>query len=382
MRLTAFVYSCLLVVLLLTVPAMGIALRAGQEVLVSKGQIIDDDLVATGSRVVIDGTVKGDVFAFAGDVIVSGRVEGEVFAFAGSVTIKDTVTGPLRAFGGSIDLPGTILGNITVFGGKVNLSGKAARDATLKCGQAAITGSVGRDLSLESNKTVVSGSVGRDAFLRSDALDLGPALAIGRDLDYRTPEKMSLPAGVLVAGQTAWKQLEVKKGRRPGGRGFRGFLVFIRVMLFLSALVVGFILLGISKKQCRLITDAAYAGFWKSLGLGVLWLLLTPGAIVLLLVTLIGWPLALFLAVVYLITLYLAGIMFGMMVGRKLFEALKKPEASPYLTFLAGMVIASFLMTIPFLGFLVKLFALLLGGGALVLSRYQMFRDLRKAGTI
>lgn len=367
-------------VLILLLPAGAATLRTGDQILIARGQVIDDDLVALGSKVTIEGTVKGDVFAFAGDILIKGRIEGEVIPCGGNITIDDTVTGPVRAFGGNIAHNGFIKGNFWAFGGRIGVKGGCGRDATIKGGDVDISGAIARDLGVESKTLRISGAVGRDAHLRCRVLSFATPLAVGRNLFYQTPAKIALPAGAAVGGTTAWDQLIVKKhGLRHGLRSLR---MILRWLSFLSMLAIGLALIAVSRRQCLAVTGTVDADFWKSFGLGVLWLVALPIAAAILLVTLIGIPLAAFAVFAYAAVLYLAHIFFSLLLGQKVFRLLKRPDISPYLAYIVGLAIVSALLMVPFLGFLLGLFLLLIGSGAIILSRARLMASLRAGGAI
>jgi hypothetical protein len=359
--------------------ARAVEFKHGQDITIPKGQLIDDDLFVACKKIVIEGTVKGDVFAFASEIEVRGRIEGELFAFAGKVSLKDTITGPARIFAGEISQTGYVGGNFMAFGGKVSMPGTLGRDALIKCGKAVITGAVGRDLGIEGDRIAVSGAVGRDAYLRAKKdLDLGPALAIGRDLSYKTLAKMDLPQGIMVAGQSKWTRMPVEREHGARHGGFNGFKLFFRWMAFLSALVAGLILIALTRKQSLAIASEMRGNFWKSLGLGALWIIAVPLCGLIVALTIIGLPLALFSGFCYFVLLYLSIIYFSLMLGKLIFDALKKPETSPYGAFLLGLVLVNIVFLIPFLGGLVKLFAMATGGGA---ALFVFARSLRQAKT-
>ena len=366
--------------LLCCVPLFAITFRSGEQIAVAKGEVLDDDLFAAGSKVVIDGTVNGDVFAFAGDVTVRGRIKGELFAFAGNVVIEDTVTGPARIFAGTVRQQGMVAGNFTAFAGTVAVTGSLGRDATIKCGEADISGTIGRDLGLEAKRASVSGAVGNDAYLRARVLTISK-LAVGRDLVYKTPFQAALPAGVVAGGKALWQQLPVEKGHQA--RGFlRGIRLFVRWIWFLGALLIGMILIAVSKKQCADISDTIRRKFWQDLGVGSAWLVLVPIAVIIAGLTLVGLPLAVFGAFAYVTVLYLGTVFFGMLMGQLTFGLFKKPGVSPYLAYLAGIIIVFLLTLIPFLGFAIRLFVAVAGAGAIVISRFSFLKGLKAAGTI
>ena len=73
--------------LLLAVLALSIATpvaaydgRGGDNVVVGKDEVVNDDLYVGASKFTMDGTVKGDVLAAGELLTINGNVEGDVMA--------------------------------------------------------------------------------------------------------------------------------------------------------------------------------------------------------------------------------------------------------------------------------------------------------------
>ena len=48
------------------------------QVIVTEGDVVAEDLYALGGRTIVEGTVQGDLIVLSGEVIVTGTVEGDV----------------------------------------------------------------------------------------------------------------------------------------------------------------------------------------------------------------------------------------------------------------------------------------------------------------
>lgn len=78
----------------------------GQEVLVPAGEVAEQDLLAMGSQLTIDGEAAGDAVAIRGDLIVNGRVSGDAIALAGRVRVArgGRVVGNAFSLFGGVDI--------------------------------------------------------------------------------------------------------------------------------------------------------------------------------------------------------------------------------------------------------------------------------------
>lgn len=111
------------------------------------------------------------------------------------------------------------------------------------------------------------------------------------------------------------------------------------------------------------------AKVWPSLGLGVLALLLTPIIVIILLITIIGLPLAFILFALWLIAIYASKILVGILIGRDLINNYwPKQKDSLILAMIVGIIIASLIFALPIIGRIVSLLAMLWGLGGIMLA--------------
>jgi len=102
-----------------------------------------------------------------------------------------------------------------------------------------------------------------------------------------------------------------------------------------------------------------------SLVIGLAVLLFVPILSVVLIVTILGIPLAGILILEYLLVLALAGWAGALFVGSKLVKALKWPADSRYREFILGLFVVQAVGLIPVVGDLTKFIVFLLGFGAI-----------------
>lgn len=71
---------------------------------VPAGQVIDNDVLAQGTDVVIDGTINGDLLAIGSTVTVNGPVSGSLVTVGSSVTVNGDVEGSIYAASRTLEL--------------------------------------------------------------------------------------------------------------------------------------------------------------------------------------------------------------------------------------------------------------------------------------
>src|SRR5512137_1846374 len=90
-RVFTLLTLCVLALFTLVPVAAAYDGRSGENVVIGKDEVINDDLFAGGSTVTVDGTVNGDLVAGGQTVVINGKVTGNVIAVGGSVTVNGEV---------------------------------------------------------------------------------------------------------------------------------------------------------------------------------------------------------------------------------------------------------------------------------------------------
>ena len=114
--------------------------------------------------------------------------------------------------------------------------------------------------------------------------------------------------------------------------------------------------------------------FFRSLGLGLVALLVTPCAVVLCGLTLVGLPVALIALGLYLGGIYVSGIVVSSLVG----SALVKPRGENWtafgLTLLVGLIAVLVVTNLPFVGSLILFLVIAAGVGLLIQRGHSAWR--------
>ena len=108
---------------------------------------------------------------------------------------------------------------------------------------------------------------------------------------------------------------------------------------------------------------------------------MVPFVILLLLITVLGVPVALILLVVYVIAIYVTKAYVGYWLGDWLLHLARGVRTHWFWGLLLGVVLISLVALIPYLGFLVRLAVVLFGLGALLLAISNAYPRTRRAET-
>ena len=244
--------------------------------------------------------------------------------------------------------------HVILTGGLVVPAGETAKTAVVFNGDVLIDGTVTETLVVFNGRTEITGTVDEDVVVFNGSVVLRSGARVGGDVVSRqTPQ---IEDGATVEGsiddlQKRWDYWDITFVGRLGW-----WLAYT-----VSTLVLGLVLLmlarGLDPASIRALRDRLGA----TIGFGLLWFVLLPIVAVLLLVTIVGIPLGLFLlfglGLVYSIGYVVGGLALGRLV-------VKEPT-SRYLAFLAGWGALRVLALVPFLGGIAWLVGTVLGLGTL-----------------
>jgi cytoskeletal protein CcmA (bactofilin family) len=353
--------------------------RSSDAVIVSADQTVDDDVFAAGRLVRIDGTVRGDVYAFAQVVTVTagGTIEGDLIAAAQQVIVDGQVRGNVRAAGATVQVNGGVGRNVTGAAQLLQL-GTAGRvgGSWISAGETtALAGDVGGAFTAAGEDVILQGRIGRGAEAALRSLTLGPNARIGGDLTYYADHELNIPAQA-VGGQVQFRQTD----RAEAARERRGWPpqplralgnVFGLAWLVGSA-IVGLALLRLFPRFVARFLEVLEARPLPSLGLGVLAMLATLPAAVLVALTLIGIPLAALLVAGYVGGIFFGWLLLAVGLGTILLGLLRRGRPGHHgWAFLLGLLVLYVATRIPVAGGLIGFAGAALGLGALLITLYR-----------
>lgn len=339
--MTRNVTAFILVVLLVVSVFPGVATaetRSGGTVIVAPDETINDDLEAFGGTIVVHGIVNGDLEAFAGNVLVAGTVTGDVEAAAGNVQITGTVGGNVEAAGGNVEV---------------------AQGAE-----------IGGDVEAAAGSVIMNGVVDGTVEAAAETITLGPAARIGGDLVYEGT--LNRAEGATVSGQVR-QDGDLSVGAPFAGGAAPAFppLVF-DIFGFLANLFLGVVLLLAFPRFSERVLGTGLAAPLKAGGIGLLTLVAVPVALVLVALTIIGIPLSLLGALLFVGLLWAGGVYGRYLIGSWLLSLADREGR--WIALVLGLVVVGLAVQIPILGGLIDVLVLLFGLGALALSLVGVYR--------
>lgn len=337
--------------------------------LVSVKSPIGDDFYAAGSTIIVDQPIKGDFLAGGGTIEINADVSGDVIVAGGTVIIRGNVGDDVRVAGGQVSIYGIIGDDLVVGGGTVTVASAAQvkGDLVAAGGDLILDGKISGNLKTGSGTLALKGSVLGDAEVRvADSMTMGESARIGGTLKYWAPTED--PAFASHAGTVEYHKISGRDW--DGGWGRLGMLTVGAVMLmfwkWVAILVLGVLIVLLFPKYLPKVVTGIRAGHWHMLWVGLLTFILTPLVVMVVMMTMVGIPIAILGFITYGLTLMLGVVAGAYYLGRILFQHDKTPLAQVG-SLAAGTLMLGLLVWVPVVGWLAGLWVVCVGlGGVLV----------------
>ena len=289
----------------------------------------DSNLYIGGTNVSINGTASGDVIAAGNTVTINGTVADDTIVAAGTLNVAGTINDDLRVAAGTITISGTILGDVNAAGGSITFDKDAVvkGDVILGGGTVTLAGTVEGNVGAGTSELTVSGTVGGNIDATTSMLTLTDTAHVAGALSYRSNTEASIASGATIDGGTTFLQHPNRSriGMYFGiiGLSIGGFLINVIASLIVALLFVTFM-----KPLTKRIITTGIASFWKMALIGFLLLIVAPILGIMLLVSLLGIPLAGILLSIYITLLVVAGVFAGILLGTFLLKWMKRQSDS------------------------------------------------------
>jgi len=360
---------CLVAAVMLTGLAMAPESQAFElkhdddRVTIEASETIDDTLIVSADRILIEGAVTGDLIAVGEEITVRGPVGGTLVAFGESVTIETEVGGNVITAGETVDLNGATLGgNLYGAGETLTLrdSSRVAGNGAIGAETVTLNGPIGRDVWLGSKSATLTSEVLGDLRAYAEKVELADGAKVGGDLHVKVANNDSLVVadGAEISGSTTvetWPEPE---------NPYLTFQYYLGIVLKIAAaLIAGLVLFHLFPSLGNLAIDDGMQALVTA-GIGAVALVATPVLALVVSLTLVGAPLGITVFLLYLVALYLAGIVTANQIGRLLPAS---GEGNRTLSLLAGLGVVFVLINLPVIGGVFRLLAIIVGMGVLTL---------------
>lgn len=359
---------------ILPAPANALEIRRDDDVVViAATETIDDTLVVAAESVVVEGTINGSLIAVGQSVDISGSIAGNLVTFAEDINVRGQVGGTVIGGSSAFSINGaTINGDAWVAGESITVGAGAAvgNNATFAGESVTVEGAIGKDLTAFCENVELNGTVGADleAFAGRVRL-LGNANVAGH-VRFRTKDEDRLyrADSAQVGGEVEF--LAMPEELETESEYAQPEFYLWQAAQLIGAFLVGWVLLTMLPSMGRLSIGAGIESL-KSAGIGLLALVSTPIAALIVAATLIGLPIALIIVGAWLLGIYLTQIVIGSAIGRML---MPENDSVPQ-TLIVGLLLVTVAVNLPFIGGIIGFVLTILGLGILLQYLYRVVKS-------
>jgi cytoskeletal protein CcmA (bactofilin family) len=375
MKLFGWFIPAFLFIFLSLSPALAFFVKSGDSVVLPKETKIDEAAFVGGTSITINADINGDLYCAGRDVIINGNIKGDIACAGQSLKINGNVDGNIRAAGMNIEVGGIVTRNLTVasqsltLGPKSNIKG----DVFFGVQNVELGGLMGRDLAGAGQTINITGSLLRNALVTGKTLSVIETGKIGGNLDYymektatasvekknikgtitrheiQTPDKQAMKKDFVVASRSA--------------------MVMKTIFCIISFALLGLVLVYFDRKNTEKRIAQIVAKPFVSGLIGLAVLIVAPFALFILMITIVGLPLAFLVLFVYIIALMTASLYPSAIYGKLTLEKIfKKQNTSLFWQMVLGVLILGILSAIPVVGWIFAFISFCMGLGAIFVS--------------
>lgn len=348
-------------------------------VVLPKSETVNHDYFGVGPSVDMEGTINGDAYLAGGTVLMNGTVNGDVLGAGGQMTINGTAHN-VRVAGGQVTINGTINGNVTVAGGNVTITSSShiAGSVVGAGGQVLVSGPIGKTINLAGGQVTIANTVGGNVSAATSQLILTPDAKLAGTLWYQSQQPVQIDSGAIIAGTVthAYPPQHYQQPKAPLAL-LAGISFVATLVMFIIELIIGLLLIALLPIYSQRVVTFIGNKIWLSLGIGFLAWIVTPFALLLLVLTLIGIPLAIVLVFFVALASYLGRIFAAIFFGRWLMHFTNSKNTNLFLALLVGLVALEIISWVPVLGGLFALVLSAIGFGAVLILERDYYTELR-----
>lgn len=350
---------------LLPVTALAADNREGQSVTVGPNEVINDDLYVAANTIDIQGTINGNLIAAGNTITVSGTVTRDVNATGNAISIPGQVQGSARLAGSQVTVGGTIAGDLVALAGTLNVAREAAigRDVMAAAGTATFAGPIARNVLVSGGELDFAGPVGGNVTVYDGTLKLDGGAAIQGNLAYTSSQNAQLSDGAVITGST--------NHYLPSNGPTFGSYVLGWIQTLVGFFLLGALVVLLAPRFNAKAIDAYRIAPWSRLGVGLAVFVAVPVVALFAFVLGLfvgGWWLALFLLGGYALILAMGFTLAGEMIGRFVLDRFGQRSAHAIVALVLGLVILLVVTSIPLLGWLVAMIAVIYGAGVVTMA--------------
>lgn len=243
-------------------------------------ELYEEDLYIFENTVSVKDLIDGNAYVIGSDVTVSGKIAGDLFVIADNVslTLDSYVNGNLFVCANTVNIEGIVY-DLYAIGNELTISD---------------TGIVLRDMRTMNTSLTINGSVGRNTYVKATNLSVGEDARIYGDFNYSTKEAIQVPSGVVDGSINYSENVSVE----TEGSDVLSYVMSCVYSVVYTLAILG-ILIVIAPKFLEKLPKMFSKKSLSIFGIGLLGLIVPVPLAILLMITVIGTPVAFALLAVW-----------------------------------------------------------------------------------
>ncbi|MFY9484592.1 MAG: hypothetical protein WAP74_03145 [Patescibacteria group bacterium] len=262
------------------------------------------------------------------------------------VTLEETLHDNLLIIGNTLKINQSVDGDVVAFGQRIEINEP-----------------VSGNLVAAGSEVIINSDIAGDAFVAAGSLRLGNDASIARDLYVASgtdPESIKRFVGGKLVTPPETKPQPARRARDT-------------VVAGLTLLFTGIVLLRLFPKTVNAMAANVVPNWGKNFLAGVVTLVVAPIVASFLIVSSIGAPVGLVVFALWLWELYVALVIATHTIG----QLIMHNQKNNLIQYGAGVAVITVVSLLPGVGSTAKVVLAIFGLGSIVLSKYELYRDLR-----
>lgn len=323
-----------------------------------------EDLIVISDELELFSMVKDDALVLARQVDLDAQIMGDFMDAGMNLRLARgaVVHGDLVFAGSRLDIYGNVKGNLIAYAGTVN-----------------IQGNVDGHIHVEGGDVIISGNIGKNAVIMADSIRLDKSARFLGDVDYFSQEGAVDFTPCLTDGKSEFRP---ELGEEYSWRNWSDnswapeigwkFGISSYIISLLSGLFTIFIWLLLFPNRFRHAAGRLSMAPVSSIGLGFLYVLFVPVLIFLLVISIVGIPLSLFVGFFYLFTILFSRTFAAVLIAMYIDSKFDRVLQVGWLALIAFgiFLFAKMLGFLPVLGWAINIIISVAALGALIYSGF------------
>lgn len=337
-------------------------LSENNTVLIQKDEVYEGNLFTVQEEIIVDGRISGDLIALAQSIVVNGDIAGDLIAVSQEIVINGRVEGNVRSASSLFSLNGYVGKNVNILAQELYLNPNSlvGWDVVAKSDTCFIKGAINGSLKSSCQNLIIDGPISKsvDVSLVGEyqSFNLMPKASIGGPLKYKANNE------ILIADINNISTVEFIKSKDGKENSINVIKTVVKILM---AFLVALCFITLFKKTNNRIIKSLISFSGKDVVLPLIFLILLPLLILLMFISIIGIPLSMILLSLYLTLIYLAKIISAIFLGTFIYDQFSKKKYY-FLFILLGIAIIWSLFTLPYVGNLLSLLAIIFGLSGLI----------------